>query len=242
MEEIVQKLDELKNIIENNSIPKCLEILGVIVPIIISLVVFGVSSHQFSINKKLQTQISNRDIKAQMHTNFLKMYDDIAFAQNLVGTSGKRCEKILANFDVNSYFITAPAWVSSLANSAGNLCQASNRVKIFLSDEDKEFKNIIINIWKKYEQLIIKISSYYYDGKANYNAQNAWDKINKIYGIPQWTYAGFIANYKAYEDYINLCTNDETQEINKLIEEFLKLFDYDKFDVYFEKYLRIDTE
>lgn len=43
----------------------------------------------------------------------------------------------------------------------------------------------------------------------------------------------------AYDAFLKLCINATTKEINAEITEILDLLTYDRFDVYFEKYLRI---
>ena len=43
-----------------------------------------------------------------------------------------------------------------------------------------------------------------------------------------------------YEDFIKLYSNDELNEIKKNVEELRPLFKYEKFDKYFEKYVRIE--
>lgn len=51
-----------------------------------------------------------------------------------------------------------------------------------------------------------------------------------------------MSNPIAYDAFLKLCINDTTKEINEKITEILDLLTYDKFDVYFEKYLRMDAE
>ncbi len=50
-----------------------------------------------------------------------------------------------------------------------------------------------------------------------------------------------MSNPNAYDAFLKPCINDTTKEINEEITEILDLLTYDKFDVYFEKYLRMDA-
>ena len=84
MEEVLQKLTELINVLENNSVPLWLSIFGIIVPIIISVAVVIITIINNRRDKDLQRQInekntelekllSDRDVRIQMHADFLKI-------------------------------------------------------------------------------------------------------------------------------------------------------------------------
>ena len=51
-----------------------------------------------------------------------------------------------------------------------------------------------------------------------------------------------VINKQQYDTFLLNCKTADTEKIDKEIEELLKLFEYDVFDIYFEKYLRIDAE
>ena len=239
MEEIVQKLDELIKAVNSNS---ALDWIAVLIPIALTIVIILQSVFHHRENKKMQQMVSDRDIKAQMHNDFLKIYDDIACAQNIVCITDGKSELILSNFDFNSNSINAPIWVGNLKNAAINVCQAANRARILIPEEDKKFCEVITNIWEKYKELTFKIASYFDSGKAHDKSQDAWDTISIKYGIPRETYQAFAVNRNACDDYIKLCATAETEEINKLIKEFTELLKYENFDRHFEKYLRIDVK
>ena len=46
------------------------------------------------------------------------------------------------------------------------------------------------------------------------------------------------SNFNAYDAFLKLCANETTEAINNTILEILTLFEYDKFDKYFEPYLQ----
>ena len=61
MEELIQKIDELINAINNNSVPLWLTIIGILVPIAISLLVWWQSHQQNKKNIALQKQITTSE-------------------------------------------------------------------------------------------------------------------------------------------------------------------------------------
>ena len=65
MEELIQKIDELINAINNNSVPLWLTIIGILVPIAISLLVWWQSHQQNKKNIALQKQITTSEEKLQ---------------------------------------------------------------------------------------------------------------------------------------------------------------------------------
>ena len=75
MEELIQKIDELIIAINNNSLPLWLSIVGILVPIFISIIVAIQAYIQHNSNKQLQIYISEKESRIQMHTDFLAIYD-----------------------------------------------------------------------------------------------------------------------------------------------------------------------
>ena len=73
MEELIDKIDELIIAINNNSIPLWLSIVGILIPIFISIVVAIQAYIQHNSNKKLQMYISEKEARIQMHSDFLAM-------------------------------------------------------------------------------------------------------------------------------------------------------------------------
>lgn len=73
MEEIAQKLDELIKAINSNSV---LDWIAALVPIALTVIIIIQSILHHRDNKKMQEYISDRDVKTQMHSEFLKIYDD----------------------------------------------------------------------------------------------------------------------------------------------------------------------
>ncbi|MDE7440322.1 MAG: hypothetical protein K2N23_07440, partial [Clostridia bacterium] len=79
-------------------------------------------------------------------------------------------------------------------------------------------------------------------GVAETVRQQTWNKINATYKIPINNYYLLSFNDNATEDFLKLCSNEKTQKMDDEIGDILELFKYDKFDKYFEPYLRIYSE
>lgn len=96
MEELVQRVDLLIEVISRNSIPVIIEILGVFVPILISILLLlqdcrynkrniELQKQIEQSNEKLQRELSLRDECIQMREEFLKIYDDFCLFQRVIG-------------------------------------------------------------------------------------------------------------------------------------------------------------
>ena len=253
MEELIQKIDELINAINNNSVPLWLTIIGILVPIAISLLVWWQSHQQNKKNialqkqittseEKLQKEICSKEIKVQMHGDILKIYDDFCLAQNTIGYAKDNVHTIFSNFNSNNGISFPLQWINNVTAASNILCQSVNRAKLLLPSEDEELRTILESIWKKYKELKAKVDEYFYSGAAFTHANNAWLIIGPRFNIMAGDYNTLMSNPIAYDAFLKLCINDTTKEINEKIAEILDLLTYDKFDVYFEKYLRMDAE
>lgn len=252
MEEVLQKLTELINVLENNSVPLWLSIFGIIVPIIISVAVVIITIINNRRDKDLQRQInekntelekllSDRDVRIQMHADFLKIYDDFCFAQNAIGMMGGRFYLIFSNFSTVNGVCFPTVYVNNLNTALNVLCQAMNKAKLLFPENEVNLRAAIDNIYNKYKNVTVKINEYYYSGLAYNTCQIAWSKMPSI-GVFHQDYNLLMNDKKAYDAFLLNCRTSVTNEIDKETEELLKLFEYDAFDKYFEKYLRIDAE
>lgn len=73
MEELSQKIAELIETLNKNSVPIGLTIFCMIVPIVISLAVAIFAVVQHYQNKRLQKNISEKELKVQMHGDILNI-------------------------------------------------------------------------------------------------------------------------------------------------------------------------
>lgn len=236
MEELVQKIDELIKALNRNSMPLWLAIIGMIVPIVISILVMGFAIYQYKQNKKLQKAISEKELRVQMHGDVLSIYDN-HFIANTVLSKAKN--GVAAFFAYPSIF---SQWNNELFNATSLVCQTNNRARLLLPQSDELLITKLKDILEQLNTLNKEINEYINSGKAEYYRQQAWSIISATYQIPMYDYNSLSFNRNATEDLIKLCSNDDTNKIDSKITELLKLYDYDEFDKYFVPYLRMYTE
>lgn len=236
MEELTQKINELIEAINANSVPLWLSIIGMIVPIVISLAVAIFAIVQHYQNKRLQMAISDKELMVQMHGDILSIYDNLCIAQNTIGRVGDNIAIIFANPNLQYQ------WWNELLNAINLVCQANNRAELLLPKSDKMMRETLKNILKKVRELCQDVNDYVNSGMAELSRQQSWSNICATYGILMNDYNFLSYNGKAADDFIKLCANDATKRIDKEIKDILALYDYDKFDIYFEPYLRLYSE
>lgn len=251
MEEIVQKMDQLIMVMNQNSIPAWITISGVFVPIILSIAVLLQSCVQNKKNIQLQNQIeqnnerlqkelSKHEERVQMRGDILKMYDDFCFAQSvIVGGSGK-IHAIFSNFNNDGINIAPDQWINNVNNAANLTCQAVNRAKLLLPSSDENFRKVLEKVYEIIEEIRNRSNLYFRSGRAYSASEDAWNTISSR-GIGRHDYYTLMNNPLLYDNFLKLCVNDSTNEIEQLIKELRPLFDYDKFDKYFEPYLQMSS-
>ena len=251
MEGIIEAINRLIEAVNQNSIPFWVTCVGIFVPIIISVSVAISSCVQNKKNNKLQKEIEEssekfqsainmREEYIQMRDNFLKIYDDFCLAQSILVRMHRSVHVIFSNYlAVNGYTVPYQL-VNDVNNVENTICQALNRAKLLLPCEDENLRNTLEVIHSKFMGLCGKINSYYYEGYSTSTSENAWNVISSN-GIVRYDYYTLMRNTLLYDSYLKLCDTDGTKEIERLIEELLPLFDYDKFDKFFEPYLQMSS-
>ncbi|MBD5632090.1 MAG: hypothetical protein HDP34_02515 [Clostridia bacterium] len=236
MEELVQKIDELKEVLNANSVPLWLSIFCMIVPIAISIAVAIFAGVQHYQNKKLQKAISDKDLRVQMHGDILSIYDGNSMVQSTLVRASQGIAMILANPNLTLQ------WHNELLNVLHVLCQANNRAFLLLPQSESDLREVLRNIFCRFKAFCADINYYINSGAADWVRQQTWNKISTTYNIPLYNYYFLSINNIAADDFIKLCTNKDTERMDNEIREILELFHYEKFDKYFEPYLRMYSE
>lgn len=252
MEELIQKIDEVIVAINSSSTPLWINIVGIFVPIVLSIVVIFITIHQNKINKilqqqicdtniKLQQELSLKEQKLQMHTDVIKIYEDYCLAQNAVAEFKDKTHIIFSSFYSNSAGLLVPLnAINNLQNSFNIMCMAENRAMILFPESDTCIKERLKEIFLKTRKILDKLADYYLSGIAKSISDIAWQKI-VTQGISLGDYVSLMQNQKLYNTYLDMCKNQTTAEIEKQIEDILSLYTYDNFDLYFKKYVQIDS-
>ena len=233
MEEITEQLEQIAKSINANSIPLWLGIIGIIFPIIISIFVIIQTCIQHKQNTIIQKRICDMEIKAQMHNNFIGIYNDFCVAQNTIGKVSQNLLEVLP------FPALADQWATELFESGNKVCQAVNRARLLLSDSKKEFREIVEKIFADYQILIGVTSKYLQSGTAEMNRAHAWTSIVSTYKIVYGDYFTLWNNPNAHRDFVTLNMCKEIKEIENDISKLMTSFKYDNFDVYFEEYVRM---
>jgi len=241
MEEIVKKIDELINVVENNGVPVLLTWVGILFPIFISIVVIFQTAIQASRNKKFQKYISDRDIKVQMHTDILKIYDDFCVAQNSLTMIKGRIHIIFSDFYTQQNGQLIPvSTIETLISSLNKIVQARNKAGLIFPDTDKHIHSIIKNINDKYKKLCIDFEDYLNSGVPYQKYLSAWEEMKKFNFQPN-SYHVLTSSPAHYQTFLESCKTQTTNDMEKNVDDLLELFRNENFDEYFKKYVQIDS-
>ena len=204
MEDLVIKMEELIQAINNNNVPVWITYVSIIVPIILSVVVIVTTLLQHRQNKQLQKAISDRDVNFQMHEEILKIYSTFEDFHDFVMLNSNLVAVISNNKRLSSFFDGVNKFQIKLSH-------ASNHVKLIF--EDKKLKNIISNIHEMFFSFIKEFSEYYNSGKIEENSETAWTLMNDQFKIKKGEYWKLLSNKKAYENFKKLYKDEH---VNKL--------------------------
>ena len=115
-----------------------------------------------------------------------------------------------------------------------------NLARMMFNRSNKKLVSNLEEIQELYIEFTNKFSKYIIDGKLFSNADEAWNNIKKIYpDIPLGDIHTMKLNQKANKIMESICITDEVKELQNIYDKLMKNMDYDKYDKYFEKYLRI---
>ena len=248
MEEIVQKIEQLTEVVGRSMVPMWITIIGAFGPILVSLLVVWQSHRQNKKNVELQKQIednnallqkklSERDEKSQMRGDFLKIYDAFCLAQNILAAASNNVHVFFSNFSILSNMPLH--WINEINQATNAMCQAINRAKLLLPPSDTELRRVLEEVFSTCKEVENKANDYYYSGQAIAASESAWRTISPSWSVSMYDYNALLGNPPAYENYLKLCVNDKTKELECLIERAISYFPYEKFDKYFEPYLQI---
>ena len=231
MEDITQKMDELITSLSVNSVPQWVTYIGIFVPIMISILVVVITIIQHRRSKKLQQDICDKEMRVQMHNDFLAIYDEFVKVFKVILGAQNGIEKIFVSPQ------NALRWFNDFRDCGQSVWQALNKAELLCPETDTEFVEALRNIHNKTAKLFDDAWNYYYsyNGTNHYNA--TFGKISALYKIQSPDQLYF--NLSAYQDFLNMYIDDNIKEINKSIETIITLMSKDRFDVYFEPYVKM---
>lgn len=252
MEAIAQQLERLTEALNRDAVPIWVTVVGIFVPILLSVLLlwqsYGQNRKNIQLqirmdqnNEKLKKELEVYEERVQMRGNILKIYDDFRLVQTAVGDGGGKIHLVFSNFSQYDGVHAPMRWLKKLNDTAGVVGQAVNRAELLLPAADTGIKSALENIYEKYKAIQRKTNDYYFSGRAYSVYEAAWDAVAAAYGIEKNNHSALVGNPAAYDEFLKLCVNDATEEIERRIDELLSLFERDKFDRYFEPYLQMGS-
>lgn len=256
IEDICLEIEKLNATMSKNNIPFWLSVIGIFMPMILTVLVAWQSYRQDKKTNELQKQIERdseklqreldiRAEKVQMRGEILKIYDAYCMAQSVYGRGKERIHILFSYVLYNNNMTDPYAFVSSLNNANSEMCNSLNRAKLIFPVTDKKIRSVLETIYTKSCELTKQFEQYLFSGEAYKTAYDA----SRALGAPannQPEFMIYINNVfysKETSDRLwKHCQTEKTKEMDKDIVEFLKLFEYGAFDVYFEPYLQMKEQ
>ena len=233
MDEIVQALNNIANSISRNSMPLIISIIAIAVPIALTIVSIVQAIVQNKQNRDLQKLIHNNEINLQSRENILQIYNAFVNALSIVYQGQDKVENIFSNPNsINN-------WLNDLILAGNSLDLVMNQAELFFRRGNPDLIETLKKCKKSFYHLLDSISSYVNDGQLVVVQNQAWNTISQTFGIAFGNYWMLQQNYMAMQQFLQLNTTDDTKKIQKEIDEFISVLQYDKFDIYFEEYLSI---
>lgn len=181
-------------------------------------------------NKKLQKEIHNRDIRLRKHDDILKIYSvyyevsDFLYANNIV----------LGVKEGNVPYITNCRF--HLVLMKNNILRKLDLATLMLKNSDNELYEVVKYRFEFVAKIIDKYIDYIDSDFVSVSLQ-AWSKISQLYPlVQQYNYTLLYQIQNCLNDFHKLCETSTTLELDELLKQYAELHNYDKFDIYFEKY------
>lgn len=228
MDQIVEQLINLNR-------KDCLDIVGILLPIILTVVIIfqnRIYSHR---TDKLEKQIYNRDQVNQHQGYILDIYNTYYVFCDTVFTSGFDNNVKIGNVNL------ANTWVNNLIIMRLSIGRNMDLAKLIFERSNKELYNIIEERFRLSIKIIDKYIEYINSGKLYTVSENAWNMvINNYPEVVRYDYAMLAQNKNVYDNFVKLCKSEELEEIQNLIKEHQEKHSYENFDKYFEGYFSLE--
>lgn len=228
MDQIVEQLIKLNE-------KDCLDILGILIPIILTIVIIIQNIVYLKKTQLLQKQIQTRDQINQFHEEILSIYNIYYEFYDAIIKSGFLYNLKSANITLVFY------QMNDLNNLRMLIGRRQDLAKLLFGRNNEKLYNIIEARCKIAMDIIDKCIDYINSNKLYQISENAWDRItanNPM--IFRYNYNSLIQNGQLYGDFIKLCQSDELTEIESLIKDYQDKHSYDNYDKYFEEYFALE--
>lgn len=229
MEELVQAVNRIAA--SNSTIPLWLSLVGLIVPIVLTIVSICLSFRMDKQNKELQKLIANRDMVNQSRETVLGFYISYLSARDLLGRS---CSNVADIFTSDQSYYN---WSKEIDNACSSIIYSYNKAKLML--DDQELLSQMKKGFDAFAQLNANIKIYIGSGIPSQTIANAWTQFTQQYTVLAGDYYVLFQNRVLGEAFAKLCETSYTKDIQACATRFNAVIDCDDFDAPFKKYVQI---
>ena len=230
MNQIVEQLAQLNH-------RDCLDILGILGPILVSVIVLIQNSIIARRNKELQKSIHNRDIANQAHEDILRIHR----------TYYDFCDIMYAFYE--SVRHADIGRVNALLNDTYNLKKRIiinlDMARMLFERKNPETLDLIKDSFNLQIKVIDMFQDYVQSGRLAVVAESAWDTVlenkNQLYcSITRYNISELSKDPQLYSKYVDLCNTEELKSIEKVMNEVIEKQDSDEYYKAYEKYLYLE--
>lgn len=229
MEELVQAVNRIAD--SSSTIPLWVSIVGLIVPIVLTIVSICLSIRMDKQNKELQKLIANRDMVNQSRETVLGFYNSYLSARDLLGRSCSNVAEIFTSDQ--SYY----KWALEIDNACSSIIYSYNKAKLML--DDQELFAQMKKGFDAFTQLNASIKIYISTGIPSQTIANAWAQFSQQHTVLAGDYYVLFQNRALGEAFAKLCETSYTKDIQACAARFNAIIDRDNFDAPFKKYVQI---
>lgn len=230
MEQIVEQLISLNR-------RDWLDIVGILLPIILTVIIIIQDIIHFRITNKLQKQIHKRDRINQYHKDVLTIYNTFYEFCDTIFTSGFSYNVESGNVNLSA------AWINNLNTLRTSIGRNQDLAKLIFGRSNKQLYSIIEERFTLSISIIDKYKEYINSGKLLAVSENAWTRVTPQYPTPvpfRYNYEMLKLDMNLYDDFMKLCKSPELEEIQILVKEHKEKHSYENYDKYFEEYFSLD--
>lgn len=230
MEELITAINGLTDSLQN-SIPKWASVVGIIVPIVLTVVSIILSVRMDKGNKKLQKIIAERDQINQTRQYVLDIYNAFFSGGYLLSQADGNIAYIFVSDQ--SYF----NWSLEVENASRNIVKTYNSAKLIVKDD--KFIKQLENAFNAFSEVELLVKKYITTGEALKVVETAWNDISGQCDILKGDYEQLYRNSELAEKFITSCETSQTSEIQQKVSEYLELTKKEEFDEMFKKYIQV---
>lgn len=230
MEQIVEQLIKLNR-------RDWLDIVGILLPIILTVIIIIQDIIHFRITNKLQKQIHSRDRINWYHDDIWTIYRAYYEFFDTIFTSGFSYNVVSGNVNM------AADGIINLNTLKLSITRNLDLAKIIFGRSNEELYSIIEERFTLSMKIIDKYIEYITGGRLWAVSENAWTWVASQYPYNpslKYNYTMLLQDKNLYDGFMKLCKSEELEEIQSLVKEYQDKHSYDNYDKYFEEYLSLD--